>query len=162
MKISMIAAMAHNRIIGNNNRLPWHLPADFAWFKRHTLNKPILMGKNTFDSIGHALPKRRNLVLSSKANWHAPDVEVVTSLEQALGKISDEPELMIIGGEMVYQQFLPLASTLYLTFVDAELAGDTYFPDHGPGWKSVFEQNVTADPYNQYDMQFTILERLCH
>lgn len=159
MKISMIAAMAHDRIIGKDNSMPWHLPADFAWFKRCTLGKPIVMGRKTFESIGRPLPGRLNIVISRNPNFTAEDITVVSDIAAAKLVAGDAPELMIIGGGSIYQACLPIADSLYLTFIDADLEGDTQFPDWGEHWHRVESQRYNADDKNAYAMEFVILER---
>lgn len=160
MKISLIAAMADDRIIGQDNQMPWHLPADFAWFKAQTLGKPVIMGRHTFVSIGRPLPGRRNIVLSRQCG-DDPRVEWCSSLEQALALVAGVEEVMIIGGGHVYQQALPLATHLYLTLIDAEVNGDTRFPDwQATGeWHETFREERPADSANAYRCAFTIWER---
>ncbi|MCW2476050.1 MULTISPECIES: type 3 dihydrofolate reductase [unclassified Symbiopectobacterium] len=157
--ISLIAALAVDRVIGMENAMPWHLPADLAWFKRQTLNKPIIMGRNTFRSIGQPLPGRKNIVVSS----HAGDDERVTwvsTLEAALEAAEGAEEVMVIGGGSIYQQMLPQASRLYLTHIDAEVEGDTHFPEYEPdAWSSVFSEFHDADEKNSHSYCFEILER---
>ncbi|MDO6543595.1 type 3 dihydrofolate reductase [Photobacterium sanguinicancri] len=160
MKISMIAAMANNRIIGKDNAMPWHLPADFAWFKRSTLGKPIVMGRKTFESIGRPLPGRQNIVISRNADYQAEGVTVVADIDAAIIAAGDIEELMVIGGGSIYQACLPMANALYLTFIDADLDGDTCFPDWGQGWSVSQEEGYQADDKNAYDMRFVILERV--
>lgn len=159
MVISLIAALAVDRVIGMENAMPWHLPADLAWFKRQTLNKPIIMGRNTFRSIGQPLPGRKNIVVSS----HAGDDERVTwvsTLEAALEAAEGAEEVMVIGGGSIYQQMLPQASRLYLTHIDAEVEGDTHFPEYEPdAWSSVFSEFHDADEKNSHSYCFEILER---
>ncbi len=155
----MIAAMAHNRIIGKDNQMPWHLPADFAWFKRCTLGKPILMGRKTFESIGRPLPGRHNIVLSRDASLQIDGVTTVTTFEQALEVVGDVDELMIIGGGSIYRHFLPQADQLYLTYIDADIDGDTQFPDWGEGWQQSHQEQYQADEKNAYDMTFILLTR---
>ncbi len=125
MMISMIAAMAHDRVIGLDNQMPWHLPADLAHFKRVTLGKPVLMGRKTFESIGRPLPGRRNLVISRNPDYRADGVEVIDSVEAALALLtgSDVAELMVIGGGHLYGQLLPRADRLYLTRIDLAVEG---------------------------------------
>lgn len=122
MVISLIAALAVDRVIGMENAMPWHLPADLAWFKRQTLNKPIIMGRNTFRSICQPLPGRTNIVVSSRAG-DDERVTWVSTLEAALEAASGAEEVMVIGGGSIYQQMLPQASRLYLTHIDAEVEG---------------------------------------
>lgn len=159
MVISLIAALAVDRVIGMENAMPWHLPADLAWFKRNTLNKPIVMGRNTFRSIGQPLPGRHNIVVSQ----HPGDDDRVTwatSLDAALMAVGDVEEVMVIGGGSIYQQMLPKAHRLYLTHIDAEVEGDTHFPDYEPDeWQSVFSEFHDADERNSHSYCFEILER---
>lgn len=159
MIISLIAALAADRVIGMENAMPWHLPADLAWFKRNTLNKPVIMGRNTFESIGRPLPGRHNIVLSSQPGTD-PGVTWVTSLEEALTVAGDAEEVMVMGGGRVYNQFLPKAHRLYLTHIDAEVGGDTYFPDYEPDeWETSFSEFHDADALNSHSYCFEILER---
>ena len=159
MKVSMIAAMAKNRIIGIDNRMPWHLPADFMWFKKSTMGKPIVMGRKTYESIGRPLPGRLNIVLSRDENLNIEGVTCVTSINEAKTAAGDIEELMIIGGGSIYQACLPGADTLYLTFIDADIDGDTQFPDWGEGWNQTHSEMYLKDEKNQYDMEFVVLER---
>lgn len=159
MIISLIAALAADRVIGMENAMPWHLPADLAWFKRNTLNKPVIMGRKTFESIGRPLPNRHNIVLSSSPDTD-PGVTWVTSLEEALAAVGDAEEVMVMGGGRVYNQFLPRANRLYLTHIDAEVGGDTYFPDYEPDeWETSFSEFHDADALNSHSYCFEILER---
>ncbi len=159
MKISMIAAMAKNRIIGVDNQMPWHLPADFTWFKKSTMGKPIVMGRKTYASIGRPLPGRLNIVLSRDANLNIEGVTCVTSIDEAKQAAGDIEELMIIGGGSIYQVCLAYADKLYLTFIDADINGDTQFPDWGEGWKQTHSETYSKDEKNKYDMEFVVLER---
>ena len=130
MIISMIAAMANNRVIGLDNKMPWHLPAELQLFKRATLGKPIVMGRNTFESIGRPLPGRLNIVLSRQAEYQPAGVTVVATLDDAIVAAGDVEELMIIGGATIYKQCLAAADRLYLTHIDLTTTGDTWFPDY--------------------------------
>lgn len=159
MKLSMIAAMAKGRVIGKDNSMPWHLPADFTWFKRQTLEKPILMGRKTFESIGRPLPHRRNIVITRDSQWYHEGVEIVDNIDSALSLVAQEEEVMIIGGGSIYQACLPLANRLYITHINADIEGDTCFPDWGEGWKTIATEKYKADEKNAYDMEFVILER---
>ncbi len=160
MIISMIAAMANDRIIGKDNQMPWHLPADFAWFKRCTLGKPVVMGRKTYESIGRPLPGRQNIVISRDSSLLIEGVDVVTSIEAAIEKAGEVDEVMIIGGGSVYQACLPKAERLYVTHIDADLDGDTQFPDWGEGWQEIAQESYSADEKNAYDMKFVVLERV--
>ncbi|QOL15967.1 type 3 dihydrofolate reductase [Dickeya dianthicola] len=159
MVISLIAALAVDRVIGMENAMPWHLPADLAWFKRNTLNKPVIMGRNTFRSIGRPLPGRLNIVVSSQPG----DDDRVTwaaSPEAALAAAGEVDEVMVIGGGSIYQQMLSQAGRLYLTHIDAEVEGDTHFPDYEPDeWVSTFSEFHDADEQNSHSYCFEILER---
>ena len=159
MKISLIAAMCDNRIIGKDNTMPWHLPADFAWFKKQTLNKPVIMGRKTLLSIGRALPERRNIVLTQDRQFSFDGVDVVNSIDAALELVADQPEIMVIGGGTLYQALLPKSHRLYLTLIDASLEGDTSFPDWGTDWQIISESQHQADEKNAYGMRFLIMER---
>nr|WP_086939656.1 type 3 dihydrofolate reductase [Thaumasiovibrio occultus] len=159
MKISMIAAMAKHRIIGQDNDMPWHLPADFAWFKRCTMGKPVVMGRKTYESIGRPLPGRRNIVVSRNADLVIEGVDVVGSFSAAKDLVSDVEELMVIGGGSFYSHCLAEADTLYLTFIDAEITGDTQFPEWDEQWQETYSEAYSADEKNAYDMRFVILER---
>jgi dihydrofolate reductase len=161
MIISMVAAMAANRVIGKDNRMPWHLPADLKHFKQVTLGKPVIMGRKTFQSIGRVLPGRRNIVISRNPPVDTQGAEWVTGLEQALSLLQGQPEVMVIGGAQIYQQCLPLAQRLYLTEIALETAGDTCFPDYQPfgPWRLVDESNHSADSVNPYACRFITLER---
>ena len=160
--ISLIAAMGHGRVIGVDNRLPWKLPADMQWFRQHTLGKPIIMGRKTFESFGaKPLPQRHNLVVSANPDYRATGATVVGSIEEAISAAGNAPELMIIGGASFYAQMLPRADRLYLTLVDIEVAGDAWFPDYdAKAWHLREEQNHGVDEKNAHAMRFQILERV--
>lgn len=159
MKISMIAAMAKGRVIGKDNAMPWHLPADFTWFKQNTLGKPVIMGRKTFESIGRPLPGRRNIVISRDENWSAEGVESTTSIDAAIALAGDVEEAVIIGGGTIYEASMPRADKLCLTFIDADIDGDTCFPDWGEGWAETHRESYQADEKNRYNMEFVVLER---
>ncbi|MCF5879257.1 type 3 dihydrofolate reductase [Aeromonas veronii] len=162
MKISMIAAMAHDRVIGKDNQMPWHLPADLAHFKRVTLGKPVLMGRKTFESIGRPLPGRRNLVISRNTDYQAEGIEVVGSVEAALALLagSSVEELMVIGGGHLYAEMLPSADCLYLTRIDLAVEGDTRFPAFDDGqWQRVDCESHPADEKNPHPYSFETWQR---
>lgn len=157
--ISLIAALATDRIIGMENAMPWDLPADLAWFKRNTLKKPVIMGRLTFESIGRPLPGRLNIVVSSKPGT-TDGVTWITSLDEAIQAAGDAEEIMVIGGGRVYEQMLKRADRLYLTHIDAEVEGDTQFPDYEPDeWQSTFSEFHDADEQNSHSYCFEILDR---
>ena len=147
MRVSLIVAMAKNRVIGINNELPWHLPADLKHFKALTTGNPILMGRKTFDSIGRPLPGRRNIVLTRNSDWQAEGVETVSDLADCLDSCRDTVgELFIIGGEQIYGLAFPFADRIYLTEVDLTPEGDAYFPEFaGADWQQVSEDPHAAE-----------------
>ena len=154
-RLSLIAAMDQNRLIGANNSLPWHLPADLGFFKRTTMGKPIVMGRKTHESLGKALPGRRNIVVSRNPELRYPDCEMVSSIDEALRLCADADELMLIGGATLYEQTLDAASALYITRIHASFAGDTWFPDFSVGgWKEAIRQDFEADHKNPYAYSF--------
>lgn len=158
-RLSLVAAMDEDRVIGRDNALPWHLPADLAHFKTLTLDKPILMGRKTWESLPGRLPRRRHLVVSRDPGYRADGCEVFSMLEDAIAAI-DEPELMIVGGASIYTQALPLASRLHLTIVRARVAGDVRFPAWNPAeWREVARVERPADERNVFAMTFVDLVR---
>ncbi|MDQ7016683.1 MAG: type 3 dihydrofolate reductase [Gammaproteobacteria bacterium] len=161
MKLSIIVAMDRNRLIGNNNQLPWHLPADLQFFKKTTLGKPILMGRKTHESIGRPLPGRRNIIISRNLDYQANGCDVVHSIEAALELVHECEEAMLIGGATLYQQALPLAQRLYLTLVEAECEGDCWFPDYQQHekWQEISRETHHADEKNQFNYNFVILDK---
>lgn len=160
MLIALIAAMAKGRVIGKDSTMPWHLPADLKHFKKITLGKPIIMGRKTFESIGKPLPDRDNIVLTRNANFQADGVTVFADIEAALAHCRDQPEVMIIGGGHLYEQLLPRANRLYLTFIDTDIEGDTYFPEWDPkDFQEVTREPHAADDHNPHNYTFVTLER---
>ena len=158
--LSLIVAMGNDRVIGQNGAMPWHLPADLAWFKRNTLGKPVIMGRKTWDSIGRPLPHRQNIVISRDASFQPIGALSVITPEAALTVAASAPEVMIIGGAQIYAHFLPFATRLYLTLIHANFAGDTFFPDYTQyAWREVERIEHPADTKNPYPYTFLILER---
>jgi len=158
--ISLVAAMANDRVIGNRNRLPWHLPADLRRFKAITMGKPLLMGRLTHQSIGRPLPGRRNIVVSRNPAYAARGCAVVASVGAALALAADAPELMVIGGASVYRRLLAQAGRIHLTRVYGEFPGDTWFPELDPAdWTLVEREDFAADGSNPYPYSFIRLER---
>ncbi len=159
--LSMIVAHADNRVIGKDNDMPWHLPADLAYFKKTTLGKPIIMGRKTFESIGRPLPGRKNIVISRDSAYSAEGVEVVSSVDAALTLVDDVEEVMVIGGGAIYKHCLPSADRLYITHIDANIAGDTYFPAYDlKSWQRVESEVRPADEKNQYSLNFSVYQRI--
>lgn len=150
MTIALIAAVAANGVIGQDNHLPWHLPEDLRHFKQITLGKPLIMGRKTYESIGRPLPGRTNIVLTRQAGWAPEGVIVAEHLDQALTlarqAMREGHEIMVIGGEQIYRQALPLADRLYLTLVERDVPGDARFPDVDPAqWREVSRQVGHSD-----------------
>ncbi len=158
--ISLIAAMAKNRIIGKDNQMPWHLPADLAHFKQITLGKPIIMGRKTFESIGKPLPGRQNIVVSRDSHYSREGVDAVESLEQAIKTAGTVEEIIIVGGGNIYEQMLPQAHRLYLTHIDLEIDGDTQFPEYKHlGWQKISKEHHPADGKNRHHCTFVLLQK---
>ncbi|WWP00024.1 MAG: type 3 dihydrofolate reductase [Candidatus Dasytiphilus stammeri] len=167
MKISLIAAIANNNVIGINNTIPWHLPADLNWFKNHTFNKPIMMGRYTWQSLKKPLLERHNIVVSkslTKNNISDNNpIRLVSSIKLALDLALnlDFKEIMVIGGGNIYHQMINYADRLYLTYIDLEVEGDTYFPIYSrKEWISIFKEFHSADDNNHHSYYFEILNRI--
>ncbi len=163
MRLSLIVAMANNRTIGLNNRLPWHLPGDLKYFKSITMGKPIVMGRKTFDSIGKPLPGRLNIVVTRNTSWSFSGVEVASSLDQAkiIAVLMDEstPEIMVIGGSEIYNTAIDQADRLYITRVQASFEGDTFFPVFDEEvWREVGRQEPEQQGETPYFFQ--VLEKI--
>lgn len=155
----MIWAMGRNREIGKGLSLPWHIPEDLKHFKEVTSGKTVIMGLKTFESLGKALPKRRNLVLNF-TKFDLPGCEMVTSIEEALGLVKNEDEAFVIGGASIYRQFLQHAARLYITKIDHEFDADIFFPEIDlSGWRLVSERKGPKDEKNPFDYYFCIYER---
>lgn len=161
MKISLVAAMANHNVIGLNNQMPWHMPADLAHFKQVTLGKPVIMGRKTYDSIGRLLPGRRNIIISRQTAPAQLAADWVHSIDDALALVADQAEVMIIGGADLYKQLLPRADRLYLTHIDLNTDGDAYFPDYQSDsrWNEISNEKFAADNKNPYSYRFVLLEK---
>lgn len=164
--ISIIVARTKNNVIGKENGMPWHLPIDLAWFRQNTVGKPVIMGRKTYESIGRLLPKRPNIILSRsgfavEGAYSAENLEQAVSLAQTLINADNLPtdEIMVIGGGHLFEQMLPLADKLYLTEIQAEIEGDTFFSVDETAWQTVFEQWSEIDEENAYRCHFRILTR---
>lgn len=161
-ELALIAAMDENRLIGRGNALPWHLPADFAFFKQTTMGKPVIMGRKTFESIGRSLPGRRNLVVSRNGSYVAEGIEVCGSIEQALERAADSATAFLIGGANLYRQALDqeLAETLWITHVHDRFEGDAWFPEIDRAqWREVWREDRPADEANPHDLSFVKYQR---
>lgn len=129
MIVSLITAMTEEGVIGRDQRLPWHIPEELQYFKSMTVHKPVVMGRKTFESMGSwALPNRPNIILTHDHTFVSPVCSVVHSVEEALCLCAQYDEIMVIGGRIVYEQFLPVASRLYVTIIHEAYVGDVYFP----------------------------------
>ncbi len=161
MSLSIIAAMDQNQLIGYKNKIPWNLPADLQYFKQTTLGSPVIMGRKTFESIGSPLPDRRNIIMTRDKNYFAEGCEVVHSLEEILNSFSEqEEEAFIIGGAEIYRLFLPYCNKLYLTIIEHEFTGDTYFPEiDWQNWQSILEIKGNKDSKNPYKYSYHVYER---
>lgn len=153
--------MAEDRVIGIENRLPWRLPADMKWFRQHTLGKPIIMGRKTFESFGSIpLPDRLNIIITRDHSYQANGAIVVHDIEQAISAAGDVNEVMIIGGASFYEQMLPRADRLYLTYVHTRIDGDAWFPAFDVRqWHEIQREDRQADDKNPYALSFCIYER---
>jgi dihydrofolate reductase len=159
-RITLVAAVARNRVIGCGNALPWHLPADLAHFKQLTLDKPIVMGRRTWESLPGLLPRRRHIVISSDPDYRVQGCTVVSSPTEVLGAAGDAPEVMVVGGAAIYAAFLPMATHMALTLVDAEVAGDVLFPVWSEReWRELVRTHRAADARNAHALDFVLLER---
>ncbi|SMM99602.1 Dihydrofolate reductase [uncultured Candidatus Thioglobus sp.] len=177
MRLSIIVAMDDNQLIGQNNTLPWHLPADLAYFKKTTSGKAVLMGRKTYDSIGRPLPKRTNIILTRKKHAKIPGCKIAKSIKEALHAYKEEEEIFIIGGMSVYEQFMNLTITdkndlfaseeiiliidrLYITQIEGEFAGDAHFPEFDRRkFIEISRETHEPDEKNKHRYHFTILDR---
>ena len=161
LKITLIVAAAENNAIGKNNQMLWHLPDDFKYFKQHTLDHSVVMGRKTYESIGKPLPQRRNIVLTRDLNWSTEDVDVANSLDEVLTYCRDEREIFIIGGAKIYQQALPLADRVLLTRVHTSLDGDAYFPElPETAWHRVHTEEHPHDERHAYSFTFETWQKI--
>jgi len=160
MRLSIIVAMDDNRLIGKDSSLPWHLPADLAFFKKVTTGHSIVMGRKTFDSIGRPLPNRRNIVITRSTEVTIEGCEVFNSIDDALFSAKDEDEVLVIGGANLCMQVLDQVDRLYITHIEGLFSGDTYFPEYNESeWQEISCQSHTPDEKNPYHYHFKILDR---
>lgn len=161
MKLAIIVATDEQRLIGKDNDLPWKLSADLQYFRRVTMGKPLIMGRNTHESIGRALPGRKNIVVTKNTGYQAEGCCVVHSIDKAIDACDDAEEVMVMGGASLYTQLLPQADRLYLTQVHARLEGDTWFPDwQNTDWQEVSREDHLADDKNDYPYSFIVYDRI--
>lgn len=157
--IKCVVAYSRNRVIGKDNTLPWHLPADLQHFKKNTLGQPIVMGRKTWQSLGRPLPGRRNVVVSRDPGFQATGAEVFNSLEQAIAACGNEPVVCIIGGAQIFTDALPIMHEIIATEVHADVDGDVFFPELPAGkWREV--SRLPQPPENGYTYDFVTYHRL--
>lgn len=164
--VALIAAVGANGVIGNGNSIPWRLPSDFAFFKRMTMGKPLIMGRKTFESIGKPLPGRTNIVVTRQSGYQPDGVLVIDSLEaalvhaQAIAAADGASEVMVGGGGDIYRAAMPLADRLYITHVDASPEGDATFPRIDPAvWTVVEEPDAAPGPKDSATFRVKVYER---
>ncbi|WP_026462706.1 dihydrofolate reductase [Adhaeribacter aquaticus] len=160
--IASIFAMSSNRVIGKDNTLPWHLPADLKFFKNKTTGHPILMGRKTYESIGKPLPNRTSIVITRQENYEVPGAIVVNSLSDAIkaGQVINQ-DLFIIGGAEILKEAIPLIDTMYLTKIHEEFEGDVFYPEYNPAeWQETWREDHEPDEKNKYAFSFLKLERI--
>jgi dihydrofolate reductase len=160
-RVSLIVAMARNRVIGADNRIPWHLPGELQLFKTITMGHHIVMGRNTWESIGRLLPGRTSVIVTRQPAYRVDGAVMAASLEAALVACGDDTEIFVIGGAQLYAAALPLADRLYLTMVEAEIDGDTRMPAFAlEDWQATSSQAFSADARNPYDYVQTVYDRV--
>jgi dihydrofolate reductase len=161
MRVSLIVAASANNVIGVRGELPWRLPVDLRRFKQVTTGKPIIMGRLTWDSIGHPLPNRRNIVISRNPDFTAAGCDIVASPDEAVEMAGDVDEVMIIGGGQLYREFLPRAQRIYLTRVAVNIVGDASFPELvDEEWCEISRESHLADEEHAYAFEIIQLERI--
>lgn len=156
--VSIIAAIGKNNALGKDNKLLWHIPEDFRWFKKHTTGHPVIMGRKTYESIGKALPNRTNIIISTQKNYSAPGCLVVPSLDRAIADASklDSSEVFIIGGASIYKQSMAYCERLYLTIINREYDADSFFPAYSEFSEQKFKKETVS---NDLQISFYILEK---
>ena len=161
MKISLIVAMANNRVIGLDNKMPWHLSADLKKFKSITMGSPILMGRKTYESIGRPLPGRTNMIISRNLDYQQEGCLVFNDLNTSLKKASEcTQEVFIIGGSDLYKAILPMVDVIYLTLINKDFQGDTFFPEIDFNeWSEVAREDIKDDPSVYFNYSFLKLEK---
>ena len=158
--VSIIVAKSENNVIGSNGQLPWHLSEDLKKFKSITMGKPMIMGRNTFESIGKALPGRKNIILTRNLNYSAENVCIVNTIEKAIEACGEHKEIMIIGGGKIYKAFLGITNRLYLTNVDIEIEGDVFFPETNlSDWNLISREDYPRTTERKIGFNMEILER---
>lgn len=157
---TLVVAVARNGVIGRDNRLPWKLPDDLAYFKRVTMGKPVVMGRRTWESIGKPLPGRLNIVVTRDRAYKAPQAQVVHSLDEAWKAAGGAEEVAVIGGRAIFEETLPVADRIHLTEVDAEVEGDVRFPPFDRSqWREREVSRHAADARHDHPFRIVVLER---
>jgi dihydrofolate reductase len=160
-RIVLIAAMDRNRGIGHDNSLPWRLPDDLKHFKALTLGKTIVMGRKTFESLPGILPDRRHIVITTNQSYRPEKADVVHSLDEAVNAVSDDEDVLVVGGAEIYRQFLPAADMMYLTLVDTEVEADAFFPVWNDAeWREVSRTRHEADERHRFAFDFVTFQRV--
>lgn len=153
MNISIIVAIAHGGVIGKDNQLLWKIPEDMKWFRTITTGHPVIMGRKTFESIGKALPNRRNIIITRDVNYKKDGIEIANSLEEAINLCENSDEVFIIGGGEIYKQAIPLVNKLYITHVHKEYDADTFFPEiNASDW-----METTRDDHESSDVSYSFV-----
>jgi dihydrofolate reductase len=160
LKVSLIVAMAKNRVIGANNRIPWHLPNELGLFKSLTMGHHIVMGRRTYESINRLLPGRATVIVTRQRDYAVPGAIVVHSVKEALDACKDDDECFVIGGADLFRETLPLADRIHLTVVDVEPEGDTFMPDFDVrAWQETSSQRFPADDKHAYPYRYAVYDR---
>lgn len=162
MKLSVIAAVANNNVIGNNNRLIWHMPADLKFFKNKTLGHTMIMGRKTFESIGKPLPGRKTIVVTGQEDYNAHGCEIAASFKEALKIAKDDGEVFVVGGAEIYNQAINhyYTKTIYITRIFANFDGDTFFPELDTNeWEIIERDDFEPDDKNKYPHSFMLYKR---
>jgi len=160
-RMSLIVAMSRNRVIGRDNRLPWHLPEDLRRFKQLTMGHHIVMGRKTWASIGRLLPGRTTVIVTRNPDLQVPGAKIAASLDEALRLCADDAEVFVIGGAEIFRTALPLAQRLYLTTIDADIDGDTLMPEMDwTVWRCVESEAHPAGPGNALPWTFAVYDRI--
>jgi dihydrofolate reductase len=159
-RIAFVVAVGRNNVIGKDGGLPWRLPDDMKHVRAITTGKPLIMGRRTYDSIGRPLPDRTNIVLTRDPSFQRDGVLVARTAEEALALAGDAPEVIVFGGAQIFDLFLPLADRIYLTEVDADIAGDTFFSFGRAGWRVVERTEHPADERHPHAFRFVTYDRV--
>jgi dihydrofolate reductase len=167
MDIVLVAAIGDNNVIGRGGQLPWHIRSDLQHFKKLTLNRPVVMGRNTYEAIGKALPDRTNIVLTRDLSLRAPGAQLATSIDAALSAARNDArkrgvnEIMVIGGTTLFERTMPMAARLEITHVHAAPEGDRFFPEIDPEvWRRRSLQEHPAGPHDDYAFATAVYDRI--